>query len=309
MGRAGPRRSGRSGAAAWDPGALPSGRGGALRGVRLRGRIDQEPRSVLSQQCGRHRRAARGDARRRRPPSCSPAPARSMAFHEPCRSPRTTRWSGQSVRRDQDAVRANAARLRRRLGADLLALRYFNAAGADPEGEIGECHVPETHVIPLLLDAAAGDPPASPSSATTIRPPDGTCIRDYIHVTDLADAHVRALRDLLAAATARPSTSAPAAAGRCVSWSRSPARSPSAMFRSASGHAGRAIRRRSSAIQRGTAAARMVAALRRCAEQIAHAWPGARAAAGRSSGRGPQPSGDSPTSLARPGSARCVAKV
>jgi UDP-glucose-4-epimerase GalE len=81
-------------------------------------------------------------------------------------------------------------------GLTFLALRYFNAAGADPDGAIGECHVPETHAIPLILDAAAGD------AAFTIfgddyPTPDGTCIRDYIHVADLADAHVRALRDLL----------------------------------------------------------------------------------------------------------------
>jgi UDP-arabinose 4-epimerase len=77
-----------------------------------------------------------------------------------------------------------------------MALRYFNAAGADPEGEIGECHVPETHVIPLLLDAADG------AGTFTIfgndyPTADGTCVRDYIHVSDLADAHVAALRLLL----------------------------------------------------------------------------------------------------------------
>jgi UDP-arabinose 4-epimerase len=78
-----------------------------------------------------------------------------------------------------------------------LALRYFNAAGADPDGEIGECHVPETHVIPLLLDAAAGDLPAFTIFGDDYPTTDGTCIRDYIHVGDLADAHVRAVRDLL----------------------------------------------------------------------------------------------------------------
>jgi UDP-arabinose 4-epimerase len=78
-----------------------------------------------------------------------------------------------------------------------LALRYFNAAGADPDGEIGECHVPETHVIPLLLDAAAGELPAFTIFGDDYPTADGTCIRDYIHVGDLADAHVRAVRDLL----------------------------------------------------------------------------------------------------------------
>src|SRR5712671_5712779 len=79
-----------------------------------------------------------------------------------------------------------------------MALRYFNAAGADPEGDIGECHVPETHVIPLLLDAAAGDADAFTVFGDDYPTADGTCIRDYVHVTDLADAHVRALQDLLA---------------------------------------------------------------------------------------------------------------
>jgi UDP-arabinose 4-epimerase len=79
------------------------------------------------------------------------------------------------------------------------ALRYFNAAGADPDGEIGECHVPETHVIPLVLEAAARGTPFTifgDDYPTT----DGTCIRDYIHVTDLAQAHVNAVRGLLQSA-------------------------------------------------------------------------------------------------------------
>ncbi len=78
-----------------------------------------------------------------------------------------------------------------------IALRYFNAAGADPDGEIGECHVPETHAIPLLLDAAAGAAKAFTIFGDDYPTPDGTCVRDYIHVTDLADAHVKAVRALL----------------------------------------------------------------------------------------------------------------
>ncbi|MEA2936968.1 MAG: UDP-arabinose 4-epimerase [Alphaproteobacteria bacterium] len=78
-----------------------------------------------------------------------------------------------------------------------MALRYFNAAGAAPDGEIGECHVPETHVIPLLLDAAAGEAEAFTIFGDDYPTADGTCIRDYIHVSDLADAHVLALRALL----------------------------------------------------------------------------------------------------------------
>ena len=81
-------------------------------------------------------------------------------------------------------------------GLRSIALRYFNAAGADPEGEIGEAHDPETHLIPLVLDAAAGRRPALTVFGDDYATPDGTCIRDYIHVTDLADAHVRALKVL-----------------------------------------------------------------------------------------------------------------
>lgn len=77
-----------------------------------------------------------------------------------------------------------------------IALRYFNAAGADPDGQIGEDHTPETHLIPLVLRAAC-DPSLSVVIHGSDYPtPDGTCIRDYIHVTDLADAHVRALAAL-----------------------------------------------------------------------------------------------------------------
>jgi len=77
------------------------------------------------------------------------------------------------------------------------ALRYFNACGADPEGGIGECHDPEIHLIPSALEAAAGLREAMQLFGTDYPTPDGTCIRDYIHVTDLADAHVRAIEALL----------------------------------------------------------------------------------------------------------------
>ena len=72
-------------------------------------------------------------------------------------------------------------------------MRYFNAAGASPDGEIGETHDPETHLIPLALDAVAGKGSELTVFGTDYPTPDGTCIRDYIHVGDLADAHVRAL--------------------------------------------------------------------------------------------------------------------
>lgn len=83
-------------------------------------------------------------------------------------------------------------------GIKSASLRYFNAAGADPEAEIGEDHNPETHLIPLILDATAGLRPSVIVFGTDYDTPDGTCIRDYIHVTDLAEAHVKALEYTLA---------------------------------------------------------------------------------------------------------------
>ena len=77
-----------------------------------------------------------------------------------------------------------------------VSLRYFNAAGADPDAEIGEDHDPETHLIPLVLDAAAGRSENVKIFGTDYDTPDGTCIRDYVHVSDLADAHVLALEYL-----------------------------------------------------------------------------------------------------------------
>lgn len=75
-------------------------------------------------------------------------------------------------------------------------LRYFNAAGADPDNETGECHDPEAHLIPLVLDAVSGRKAAITIFGTDYDTPDGTCIRDYIHVSDLAEAHVKALAAL-----------------------------------------------------------------------------------------------------------------
>jgi UDP-arabinose 4-epimerase len=83
-------------------------------------------------------------------------------------------------------------------GMQSVTLRYFNAAGADPEGEIGECHEPETHVIPLAIHAALGRLPRFQVFGTDYPTPDGSAIRDYVHVSDLADAHVRALEYLVA---------------------------------------------------------------------------------------------------------------
>jgi len=97
-----------------------------------------------------------------------------------------TKWMVEQVLRDYD----------RAYGMRSTSLRYFNAAGADPDGEIGEDHKPETHLVPLVLRAALD--PGSPVSihGTDYPTPDGTCIRDYIHVSDLADAHLLALTAL-----------------------------------------------------------------------------------------------------------------
>ncbi|MFC3071456.1 UDP-glucose 4-epimerase GalE [Phenylobacterium soli] len=81
-------------------------------------------------------------------------------------------------------------------GTRWVALRYFNAAGCDPDGEIGELHDPETHLIPLALEVAAGERPRLTVFGADHPTPDGTCVRDYVHVADLARAHVAALQRL-----------------------------------------------------------------------------------------------------------------
>jgi UDP-arabinose 4-epimerase len=83
-------------------------------------------------------------------------------------------------------------------GLRAIALRYFNAAGADPAGETGEDHDPEPHLLPQVLDAAAGRMPALTIHGDRHPTPDGTCVRDYVHVSDLAEAHVLALKALQA---------------------------------------------------------------------------------------------------------------
>lgn len=82
-------------------------------------------------------------------------------------------------------------------GLQSVCLRYFNAAGADPDGALGERHQPETHLIPLILQAASGRRAAISVFGSDYDTPDGTCIRDYIHVSDLCDAHLLALQHLL----------------------------------------------------------------------------------------------------------------
>lgn len=88
-------------------------------------------------------------------------------------------------------------------GSTYVALRYFNAAGADESGEIGEDHSPETHLIPLVLETALGKRPHITVFGTDYDTIDGTCIRDYIHVTDLASAHVLAMNYLVGGGESR----------------------------------------------------------------------------------------------------------
>lgn len=96
------------------------------------------------------------------------------------------------------AVEAMLARNLESSGAPYMALRYFNASGADPMGDVGEAHDPETHLIPLALEVAAGLREEITVFGTNHETEDGSCVRDYVHVSDLAEAHVRALECLLA---------------------------------------------------------------------------------------------------------------
>lgn len=102
-----------------------------------------------------------------------------------------SKWMVEQVLQDFD----------RAYGLRSVCLRYFNAAGADPEGEYGERHEPETHLIPLILQAASGRRPAITVFGRDYDTPDGTCIRDYIHVSDLASAHALAVDYLVAGGT------------------------------------------------------------------------------------------------------------
>ncbi|WP_322086843.1 UDP-glucose 4-epimerase GalE [Burkholderia sp. BCC1999] len=94
------------------------------------------------------------------------------------------------------AMERMAADFERAYGLKWVALRYFNAAGADPDSEIGECHAPETHALPLAIRAALGTGNAFQVMGTDYPTPDGSAIRDYVHVSDLADAHLRATTHL-----------------------------------------------------------------------------------------------------------------
>jgi len=98
------------------------------------------------------------------------------------------------TKRAAEAALADCARAH---GMQATALRYFNAAGGDPEGEIGESHDPETHLIPLAIDAALGRRGPLSVFGTDYPTPDGTAVRDYIHVDDLVTAHILALRRMM----------------------------------------------------------------------------------------------------------------
>jgi UDP-glucose 4-epimerase len=109
-------------------------------------------------------------------------PIDENVLHQPCNPYGYTKLTVESI----------LAQCREAHGLSYCALRYFNAAGASPDGDIGEDHSPETHLIPLVLDAALGKRPAVSIYGDDYDTPDGTCVRDYIHVTDLAVAHVLA---------------------------------------------------------------------------------------------------------------------
>jgi UDP-glucose-4-epimerase GalE len=100
------------------------------------------------------------------------------------------------------AVERALPHFERAYGMHSVALRYFNAAGADPDGEIGEDHSPEIHIIPRAIEAATGGPGLQ-VFGDDYPTPDGTCLRDYIHVSDLADAHVKALEAIAETGTSR----------------------------------------------------------------------------------------------------------
>jgi UDP-glucose-4-epimerase GalE len=146
------------------------------------------------------------------------------------------------------AVERALPHFERAYGLRWVALRYFNAAGADPEGELGEAHAPEIHLIPRAIEAATGGRGLE-VFGEDYPTPDGTCLRDYIHVTDLADAHVRALTAVMERGqsnvynlgTGRPHSVRQVIAaveqvtGRQVRWTLAPRRAgdPAALYASA----------------------------------------------------------------------------
>ena len=153
---------------------------------------------VFPQQRGQHAEPPRRDGRQRCARHRVLVDLRHLRRADPCRSPKITCRSpvnpyGESklmVEKILEVVRKAPTTFR------YAALRYFNAAGADPDGEIGEDHDPETHLIPLAIEAALGRGRELQIFGTDYPTPDGTAVRDYIHVVDLAEAHLLALENL-----------------------------------------------------------------------------------------------------------------
>jgi UDP-glucose 4-epimerase len=121
-------------------------------------------------------------------------------FGEPCYTPIDERHPQQPINpygRSKLVVEKALADYNKAYSIRSICLRYFNAAGADPQGELGERHDPETHLIPLVLQVASGRRPHIQLFGRDYDTPDGTCIRDYIHVQDLCSAHWLALQSLM----------------------------------------------------------------------------------------------------------------
>lgn len=120
-------------------------------------------------------------------------PVQESAVKNPMSPYGRSKWMIEQVLQDLDSAH----------GLRSVALRYFNAAGADPDGELGERHVPETHLIPLALQVASGRKKYLEVFGDDYPTTDGTCVRDYIHVTDLCEAHLLALNHLLAGGSSK----------------------------------------------------------------------------------------------------------
>jgi UDP-glucose 4-epimerase len=127
----------------------------------------------------------------------------AATFGEPRYSPMDERHPQQPINpygRTKLMVEQVLADYEQAYGLHSVSLRYFNAAGADPEGQLGERHEPETHLIPLVLQAASGRRPNIGVFGRDYDTPDGTCVRDYIHIEDLCSAHWLALQSLMGGA-------------------------------------------------------------------------------------------------------------
>ncbi len=119
-----------------------------------------------------------------------------IPIHEACPQRPINPYGRSKLLVEQAVEDLAIARQTRHQAFHAAILRYFNVAGSDPEGRLGEDHDPETHLIPICLDAAQGRREGVKIFGTDYPTPDGTCIRDYIHVDDLADAHVKSLGHL-----------------------------------------------------------------------------------------------------------------